>query len=177
MNNIKIIFLSITVLFLTACSKESSIEDLKRKIGEKRSETIGEVEPVPEFETYIPYVYRNSNLKSPFQESVVKIDTKKIVTTKIKPDLNRKKEHLESFNIDNFKMLGIINKDGEAIKAIVSVDSKIYRVSKGNYIGKNNGKIVNINKDKIEIKEIVQNGSYRWIERPAEIVMLRGDNK
>lgn len=167
-------FLSIFLfLFLAGCSKQGNIEDLKIKIGNKRAETIGEVENLPKFEEYKPYYYQSSNLKSPFQESIIQVDTRKVIMTEIRPEENREKSHLEEYNLDDFVMKGVINKEDKDVKAILFLKNDIHTVSVNDYIGKNNGKITSIDNEKIMIREIVQNGSYRWIERPAVIYIKK----
>lgn len=169
----KIYFLFILVFFLTACSNDRNIDDLKLKIGNKRAETVGEVESIPDFQNFEEYFYKSGNLKSPFQETIVQVDSQKIIMTEIRPDLNRVKGELEKYNLEDFVMRGIINREGEELKAILFVNRKIYTVSLNDYIGRNNGKIISIDNDRIILQEIVQNGSYRWIERPATIQMRR----
>ena len=49
---------------------------------------------------------------------------------------------------------------------------KVFIVSVGDYIGKNNGIILEITDTYIKLEEIIPNGSYRWVKRPATISMI-----
>jgi type IV pilus assembly protein PilP len=42
----------------------------------------------------------------------------------------------------------------------------------GNYLGRNFGKILNIQEDKIELREIVKDADGRWEERQASLALL-----
>jgi type IV pilus assembly protein PilP len=42
----------------------------------------------------------------------------------------------------------------------------------GNYIGRNFGKILDIQEDRIDLREIVKDGDGRWEERQASLALL-----
>ena len=63
-------------------------------------------------------------------------------------------------------MVGFLKK-GSVDVGLVKVDSLIYQVNKGMYLGQNYGKIKNVNESSITMREIVQDGVGEWVERDA----------
>jgi len=47
----------------------------------------------------------------------------------------------------------------------------VHRVRVGNYLGRNIGKILNIQEDSIELREIIKNVDGRWEERQAALAL------
>ena len=89
------------------------------------------------------------------------------------PDLNRRKEPLEAFPLEQLKMVGTLNQ-ANVTYALVKADKTLYRVKKGNYLGQNFGLIVDITDSEIKLKEIVQDTAGDWTERESVIPLLEG---
>ena len=63
-----------------------------------------------------------------------------------------------------------------AIEGLVrDPDGVVHRVHVGNYMGQNYGRITAIEEDRIDLVELVPNGTGGWMERPASIAL--GDTK
>ena len=96
------------------------------------------------------------------------------------PDLNRRKEPLEAFPLEQLKMVGTLSQDKETY-ALVRADKTLYRVKKGNYMGQNFGLITDVNESEIKLKEIVQDSAGDWAERQSVLPLLeepgKGDKK
>jgi type IV pilus assembly protein PilP len=168
----KKLLILLPTIFLFGCDETNRVEELRVQIEQKKLNTVVNIPPPPELKKFEVYNYQNAGLKSPFRNSISELKTEKKSFTDIKPDNERTKEELESYELVSIKMTGTINKSDEQLEAILETENgKIFVVKNGNYIGKNNGKILKINKDKIEIEEIIANGSYRWQKRPATITM------
>jgi type IV pilus assembly protein PilP len=58
--------------------------------------------------------------------------------------------------------------------ALVSVDRMLYQVRVGDYMGQNNGRVVKIEEGRIELREVVQDASGEWVERPASLQTQEG---
>lgn len=86
------------------------------------------------------------------------------------PDLNRPKEVLETFSLENISYVGrLIN--GNKISGYVRAGDHVYTVSIGNYIGQNYGKIQKITEDKIILDELVEDSYGNWVYRTAELAL------
>ncbi|MFL0796173.1 MAG: pilus assembly protein PilP [Cellvibrionaceae bacterium] len=155
---------------LVGCSSSGDHSDLREFMTKARNVPSSPIEPPPTFEPYEPFVYAAAGLHSPFEMPVGEALT--ILTgtkSTVKPDFNRPKEPLEFFGINGLKMVGTLEQDGVIWALIDDSDGGIHRVTSGNYIGKNHGRVVTTNRDKIELIEIVSDGRDGWLERPKTI--------
>ncbi|AZZ95599.1 pilus assembly protein PilP [Hahella sp. KA22] len=158
---------------LAGCSASGGFEDLQAFVNEVKARPKKRIEPLPEPKAYQAFSYSTANRRSPFSPPVevklAQIETKP--KSNIKPDLDRPPELLESFPIGSMSMVGTINKDGESVLYALVNDGQggIHRVRKGQYMGKNYGKVVSISETGIEIVEIVSDGQGGWFERPRTL--------
>lgn len=61
--------------------------------------------------------------------------------------------------------------------ALVNGAGGVHRVRVGDYLGRNNGRIIAINEGKIDVVEIVPDGEGGWLERPRSLsqrALLKG---
>ena len=86
----------------------------------------------------------------------------------VAPELARRKEPLEAFPLDAMSLVGSIIKAGQPV-ALVKVDSLLYQVKLGNYLGLNFGKVTKISETEVGLREIVQDAVGEWIERAATL--------
>ena len=68
-------------------------------------------------------------------------------------------------------MVGTLSRDKQIWALINDGDGRVHRVTQGNYLGRNFGKITAIDNIELEILEIVSDGKGRWINRPRTLVM------
>ncbi|MDU2871619.1 MAG: type 4a pilus biogenesis lipoprotein PilP, partial [Pseudomonas aeruginosa] len=47
----------------------------------------------------------------------------------------------------------------------------VHRVRVGDYLGRNDGKVVGISEGKIDVIEIVPDGEGNWLERPRSLTL------
>jgi len=156
------------MLSLSGCGS-SDFSDLQAYMDEVRARPKGQIEPLPQPEPYENFTYSASALRSPFQPPV-KIDLVKREkgSKEIKPDETRVKQFLEGFNIELFEMVGTLANDNGSF-ALVSGAGGVHRVKVGDYLGRNDGRIVAIDSAKIDVVEIVPDGDGGWLERPRTL--------
>jgi type IV pilus assembly protein PilP len=170
----RLTFASVLIpLLLTACGGEP-YEDLKQFVKDSDSLPRGRIEPLPEVKPYEPVAYNAFELSDPFRP-------RKVEQAKggggLTPDLNRRKEALEAYPLDNLRMVGTLEQ-GRGIFALVRTpDNTLYRVKQGNYIGQNFGFITQITDSSVTLKEIVQDGTGDWSERVSTLQLLEEDQK
>ena len=155
-------------LMLTGCG-DGDFSDLQSFMEEVRARPKGSIEPVPKFQPYEAFTYTASVMRSPFQPSV-KIDilSQRKGSSDVKPDETRIKQFLEGFNIEVFDMVGTLSND-QGLNALVRGAGGVHRVKVGDFLGRNNGRIVAINDSAIDVIEIVPDGEGGWLERPRSI--------
>lgn len=78
---------------------------------------------------------------------------------------------LQSYDIDQFKLVGVIVGKGDPKAMVVAPDGKSYVLARGVRIGKNNGIIIEINSDVILVEEKYYDYTGNVIENIQEIVV------
>jgi type IV pilus assembly protein PilP len=147
-------------------------EDLDTYIADTMARPSGEIEPVPTFRPYKTYKYAASALRSPFEapQRITAVDSE-YGRVAVAPDETRPRELLESFSFAALTMVGILEKDGIIWALIDDGRGGIHRVTTGNYLGKNHGKIVSLSGSQVDVIEIVPDGKNGWVERPRTLAL------
>ncbi|QTD33876.1 pilus assembly protein PilP [Pseudomonas fluorescens] len=168
MSPIRFIALSALLLMLGGCGGDD-FSDLDAYMNEERLRPPGKIEPTPTFRSYPTFTYSAANLRSPFSRQLrVDLAGQKHGSRDVKPDPNRVKQYLEGFNIEQFEMVGTIaNASGSF--ALLRGAGGVHRLKVGDYLGRNDGRIVAISASQVEVVEIVPDGQGAWLERPRTI--------
>ncbi len=154
---------------LAGCSGGSNA-DLQAFMDETRRRPGGDIDPLPVFRAYKTFIYSAASFRSPF-DPPVKIIKNYVLGKKsdVKPDFNRQKEYLESFNMSALQMVGTIEKDGVLWALVTDGQGGVHRVKNGNYMGKDHGRVVATAPTQITVVEIVSDGLDGWVERPKTL--------
>ena len=64
-----------------------------------------------------------------------------------------------------FWKMGTLEKEGTRWALIRTADGTLHRTSKGHHVGDNNGEIIAISENQIQLREIVPDGLGGWVER------------
>ena len=92
---------------------------------------------------------------------------------RVYPNLSRQLQPLESYAIESLNMKGSMrNQSGQILALIQTPDGEIERVQRGNYMGMNQGRIIEITPTRIDLLEIVPDGRDGYIERPRSLVLI-----
>lgn len=160
----------VSVLLLAGCS--ASFDDVEAQMQAIRQKPRGRVEPPPEFTPMPTYTYAAHQLRSPFSPPVAADQQVTDLGKKVEPDLNRPQEYLERFSLEALRFRGTLQKpDGPLFAIIEDGNGSSQRVKVGNYLGKNQGKIVDITPTQVSIVEIVPDGRDGWVERPRSLTL------
>ncbi len=156
---------------LSACSDGGDFADLRAYMDEVRAKPKGSIEPLPAFLPYEAFTYSAASLRHPFQPPM-KLDLaqRQKGTKDIKPDDTRIKQFLEQFNIENFVMVGTLA-NGVGNYALIKGGDGVHRVKIGDYLGRNHGRVVEINEAEVDVVEIVPDGDGGWLERPRSLTL------
>ena len=171
----KRLLIPLALLLLSACTSDN--EDLRRFVAESDKRVPPKIDPLPAVKPFEPFTYEGFDLPDPFKP-------RKLTAPKggggLAPDLNRRKEPLEAFPLEQLKMVGTLSQ-GNDVYALVRADKTLYRVKKGNYMGQNFGLITEVTENEIKLKEIVQDSAGDWAERQSVLPLLeetgKGDKK
>lgn len=156
-------------LLLTSCSNDNT-SDLRQYVDDIKSRQKGRIKPLPEITPYETHLYQVSHMRDPFTLFVPQAEASlDIKNAGLHPDLNRKREELEQYSLDQLSFVGHIEKNKQTWALITAPDNVIYRVLPGNHMGSNYGKILAITEDSIQLTEIIPNGVGGWTERKASL--------
>jgi len=159
------------VALLSGCGVASH-QDLREWMAEQGKGAKGRLDPLPTIRPYESFAYNAFDLPDPFKPR--KIEPNKS-TSKLQPDVTRRREPLEAFPLESLAMVGTIEK-GKALYALVKTPERdIYQVRQGNYLGQNYGVIVDISDSELKLKELVQDGAGDWAERSSALNLLPSD--
>ena len=168
--------IALASLALLAGCGPSNHKDLQDWMAEQGKGVRGKLDPLPQIKPYEPFAYNDFDLPDPFKPRKIE-PAKSESTSKLAPDLNRRREPLEAYPIESLSMVGTLEK-GRTLYALVKTPERdIYQVRQGNHMGQNFGVIVGITDSDIKLKELVQDGAGDWSERSSTLNLLQADQK
>lgn len=172
---IQALSLLVSMALLAGCGSGGH-EDIKQWMEESSRDMRGRVPPLPELKPFPIISYEAHDQMDPFTPG--RVEPEKKEGGGAKPDFDRPREQLESFPLESLRFVGLMNKDkGKKKHALIQVDSVVYQVGKGNYLGQSYGRIVDITDSEIILKEIVQDPSGQttdWVERQVTLQLQEG---
>ena len=163
----KIVLMIFVAAFgLSACG--SDMDELDRYINEVKAKPGGRIDPLPEITPYTVFMYiaDAEGVRSPFMPDTPQASS---VGGGARPDRDRSREYLESFPLDTLGMVGTLNMEGTNYGLVQASDGLIHRVTPGNYMGQNDGRITEISESEIALVEIISDGIGGYIERDAAV--------
>jgi type IV pilus assembly protein PilP len=166
--------LASAVLALAACGNEH--DELNAWMEQQRHEVQPSVPPLSPPQKFNPQAYMGADGVEPFSAQkltgALRQEAKQ-PNSAVAAELNRRKEPLEAFPLDSMSMVGSVTKKGVPF-ALLKVDSLLYQVKVGEYLGQNFGKITKITETEVTLREIVQDAAGEWIERPTTLQLQEG---
>ena len=173
--------LSFSLLALAAGCTSSGEDELQLWMQEERNAIRPQVTAIPEPGKFEPQFYLSERMIEPFSAEKMANASGSLAATVVnskllEPELNRRKQPLEAYPLDTMRMVGSLNRDGKLV-ALVKVDSLLYQVRSGSYLGQNYGRVNAITETDITLREIVQDPSGEWTERPAALQLQEDASK
>ena len=161
--------LGVIAFGLTACGGEQ--EELTQWMEQQRREVKPSVEPLSPPKKFSPQPYAALGNVEPFSSQKLTVALKqeaKQPNSMLAAEINRRKQPLEAYPLDSMSMVGSVVKAGRPY-ALLRVDSLLYQVKQGDYLGQNYGKITKISETDVALREIVQDAAGEWIERTSAL--------
>ena len=157
---------------LAACSSADETE-IRKWMDQTRAGMKPTTQPVPEPKTFTPQPYDGKAVTDPFDAqkmlvAVARQAAARASASALRPDLDRRREPLESYPLDQLKMVGMLRQGGANV-ALVDVGGQTHMVRVGNYLGQNFGRVSRITETETQLNEIVQDAAGEWVERPAKL--------
>ena len=163
-------------LALLAAGCSPGMGDLEEYALEVKSRTSKNIEPIPQPKPYEPFAYEPGDRRDPFLAILQSRDSALASgggAGAIRPDIDRPKEPLEEFPLDALRMVGTITMQQRAFALIRAPDAVVHRVSVGDHLGQNYGKITGISETEVVLMEIIPDGLGGWIQRPASVALTQ----
>jgi type IV pilus assembly protein PilP len=154
---------------LVGCGGEQ--EELTQWMDQQRREVKPSVEPISPPKKFTPQPYAALSGVEPFSNQKLTVALKQEArqpNSLLAAEINRRKEPLEAYPLDSMSMVGSVVKLGRPY-ALLRVDSLLYQVKPGDYLGQNYGKITKISETDVALREIVQDAAGEWIERTSAL--------
>jgi type IV pilus assembly protein PilP len=157
------------LLMLAACGAEN--EELQDWMARQQREVKPNVSPLSPPTKFDPQPFTSAQAVDPFSNQKLSVALKmeaRQPSSVLGAELNRRKEPLEAYPLDGMTRVGSVAKQAQPF-ALLRVDNLLYQVKPGDYIGQNYGRITKITETQIVLREIVQDASGEWIERPSTL--------
>ncbi len=158
------------LVLLSACATEQ--DELQAWMDQQKREVKPNVTPLSEPKQFRPQAYLAFDGVEPFSPQKLTVGLRQAdirqPSSLFTAELRRRKEPLEAFPLDSMTMVGSVRRRGQPF-ALLQVDKLLYQVKQGDYLGQNYGKITKITEDEITLREIVQDATGEWIERPGSL--------
>lgn len=154
---------------------ERDMTDLQRYVEEVLARQAPVIAPLPQVRPYEIYAYQSAGKKDPFEPFFGNRGNDRPETTQTPcpgPDPDRVREELEAYPLDSLRMVGTIERDEVLWGVVLSAEGAIHRVTVENFMGRNNGRIVDIREEAIDIIEIVPDGQGCWQERDTTLALI-----
>ncbi|KAF5292090.1 hypothetical protein FQR65_LT20339 [Abscondita terminalis] len=143
-----------------------------------RSQTPLPIEPAPVFNPVPSFNYAAQQLRSPFLPSSLANELKVMSGKRVYPNLSRQPQPLESYPLESLTLKGSMKSNaGQTVGLIQTPDGEIERVQLGNYMGMNQGRIIEITPTRIDLLEIVPDGRDGIKMKKSLKNILIGDGK
>lgn len=158
-------------MLLVGC--DSRIDAVNQEMANIRNQQPLPIEPAPVFNPVPSFNYSAQQLRSPFLPNSLANELKIMSGKRVYPNFSRQPQPLESYPLESLTLKGSMKGSvGQTVGLIKTPDGEIERVQLGNYIGMNQGRIIEITPTRIDLLEIVPDGRDGYIERPRSLVLI-----
>jgi type IV pilus assembly protein PilP len=161
--------LSLGVL-ISGCDRAGTAA-LQAYITEVKARPPAPIEPLPEIPSVDAFTFDPTDRRDPFvmdRQSAGAAQS----DNSLAPDPNRPKEPLEAYPLTDLSMVGTMAQGGSLWALIRDKEGLLFRTRVGQYMGQNNGQIIEITEDTIRLVEVVSDLSGEWRESQQTIRLV-----
>ncbi len=164
------LLLAVPALFSLSGCFERDVQEINQWMQQVERDARVVVPALSEPKQFTPFAYQVRDMTDPFSPNKMKADVARTgkLDGSLAPDLERRRELLENFPLDVFRMVGSLQKN-DVIYALLQVERNVYRVEVGQHVGQNFGLVTSISESAVNIKEIVQDAGGDWVARMAKV--------
>jgi len=153
---------------------EAETDDLNTFVIDTKSKVYPINDEIPTLKKIDTVNFTESETRSPFSQPQVetKANIRDMPKSCPQPDLDRKKQALESFPIESMKMRGTLLLDGQLWALIQVAGNEVHKVKPGYYLGTSYGKVIKVSSNKIDLLELAPDRNGCWKERITQIDLV-----
>ncbi|MCD9006725.1 pilus assembly protein PilP [Luteimonas sp. XNQY3] len=148
-------------------SEPGEAPNLEVWVEEVKQRPAPALDPLPVMQQFETFEYSAQGIRDPFSNAF----TDDSGGSGPRPDSNRRKEITEQYPLDSMSMVGTIGTGGRIVGLVLAPDKVTYRITPGNYLGQNDGRVTSVDDNRIELVELVPDGAGGWLERPASLAL------
>jgi type IV pilus assembly protein PilP len=165
------LFVAALAALLVSCA-DARMTELEAYAERVRAREPGPLEPIPEIEPVESFVYSAGDRRDPFTMDDRSAEVaQQREPNGLAPDPARRKEPLEAYSLDSMRMVGTLEQYRKRWALITTPDGVLHRVRVGDYIGRNNGRIVRIEPRELQLSELVEEAPGEWQRREASMAL------
>lgn len=162
----------VAIAALAACGLSDEGE-IRQWMADQRQAMKPTTQKVEEPKEFTPYAYDPHGQIDPFDPqkilmAVARQREERSSASAIKPDLERRREVLEGFPLDQIRMVGMMRQGSNNV-ALLETNGATYLAHAGNYVGQNFGLVTRISETEVVLREIYQDAAGEWVERPQKL--------
>ena len=160
---------------LCGCGPGLDLSDLQSFTENALENHEPRIDPPPEIEPDEIFLYTAQDLTDPFLPLNLRDGQEPLADETAGDEIfepERRRDALEQFPLDSLAMHGTLRREEHIWALVRAPDGGVHRVTLGDYLGQNNGKIIDVSEGEIMIREVVKSHSGRWQERKAALPLI-----
>ena len=167
MSRLKVVGLGLVLL--AGCDSDPQLQTLNDELQTIRQQALPMADEVPVARPGPRFVSSSPPLRDPFQPPD-QPSSRPTGKPGAAPDLDRPRQFLEGFAVDQFQMVGTLSLGAQTF-ALLRGAAGVHRLAVGDYLGTDHGRVVAIHEGQLELVELFPDGEGAWLERPRTLVL------
>ncbi len=155
-------------VLLAGCAGGSE-DDLQAWMNEQAKTMRGAVRALPELKPFPVVAYAGTQGDDPFRSARMEPERRASAGT-LRPDMDRRREPLESFPLESMQMVGVLMQ-GRNTHALIKANNALHQVKVGNYMGQDFGVVTQITENQVTLRELVEDVHGDWVERITPLTL------
>ena len=155
-------------VLLAGCAGGSE-DDLQVWMNEQAKSMRGAVRALPELKPFPVVAYAGMQGDDPYRPARMEPE-RRASSGALRPDMDRRREPLESFPLESMQMVGILMQ-GRNTHALIKANNALHQVKVGNHMGQNFGVVTQITENQVTLRELVEDAYGDWVERVTPLTL------
>lgn len=155
-------------VLLAGCAGGSE-DDLQAWMNEQAKTMRGSVQTLPELKPFPVVAYAGTQGDDPYRSARMEPE-RRASAGALRPDMDRRREPLESYPLESMQMVGILMQ-GRNTHALIKANNALHQVKVGNYMGQNFGVVTQITETEVTLRELVEDVYGDWVERITPLTL------